>query len=271
MSVGDGDTGVGGDINIKAGKTLADDGTTGGMLVLHAGESTLTSSGKVSIATPNAGSTGVSGTIDIVSGTSSAGGSGSISLTTGKSTGGKGGTITLSVGDGDTGVGGDININAGKTSASNTQGGAVTISSGASTQGASGDIVLSVGTSTTNNNGKVKIQGVLNVNGADSLNTIAGLSCSAGQILKMGSSSLWECSADGRRRLEEMKNVGQRINIKIIENIQKEIQGLKTRNDVLIRENLSIRYNISLIFYLFVLFVMFILVALMHLLTKVHK
>ena len=271
IAVGDGDTGVGGDINIKAGKTLADDGTTGGMLVLHAGESTLTSSGKVSIATPNAGSTGVSGTIDIVSGTSSAGGSGSISLTTGKSTGGKGGTITLSVGDGDTGVGGDININAGKTSASNTQGGAVTISSGASTQGASGDIVLSVGTSTTNNNGKVKIQGVLNVNGADSLNTIAGLSCSAGQILKMGSSSLWECSADGRRRLEEMKNVGQRINIKIIENIQKEIQGLKTRNDVLIRENLSIRYNISLIFYLFVLFVMFILVALMHLLTKVHK
>ena len=117
IAVGDGDTGVGGDINIKAGKTLADDGTTGGMLVLHAGESTLTSSGKVSIATPNAGTTGVSGTIDIVSGTSSAGGSGSISLTTGKSTGGKGGTITLSVGDGDTGVGGDININAGKTSA----------------------------------------------------------------------------------------------------------------------------------------------------------
>ena len=37
------------------------------------------------------------------------------------------GTITLSVGDGDTGVGGDININAGKTSASNTQGGAVVV------------------------------------------------------------------------------------------------------------------------------------------------
>ena len=46
-------------------------------------------------------------------------------MTSGKSTGGKGGTITLSVGDGDTGVGGDVNINAGKTSASNTQGGAL--------------------------------------------------------------------------------------------------------------------------------------------------
>ena len=56
-------------------------------------------------------------------------------MTSGKSTGGKGGTITLSVGDGDTGVGGDVNINAGKTSASNTQGGAVMLSSGASTQG----------------------------------------------------------------------------------------------------------------------------------------
>ena len=74
LSVGDGDTGVGGDINIKAGKTLADDGTTGGMIVLHAGESTLTSSGKLSIGTPNAGTTGISGTIDIISGTSSAGG-----------------------------------------------------------------------------------------------------------------------------------------------------------------------------------------------------
>ena len=65
LSVGDGDTGVGGDVNINAGKSIADGGTTGGMIVLHAGESTLTSSGKLSIGTPNAGTTGVSGTIDM--------------------------------------------------------------------------------------------------------------------------------------------------------------------------------------------------------------
>ena len=50
LSVGDGDTGVGGDVNINAGMTsIADDGTTGGMIVLHAGESALTSSGKLSL------------------------------------------------------------------------------------------------------------------------------------------------------------------------------------------------------------------------------
>ena len=125
LSVGDGDTGVGGDVNINAGKSIADDGTTGGMIVLHAGESTLTSSGKTIYRSKCWYYWCKWYDRYIGSGTSSAGVTGSISMTSGKSTGGKGGTITLSVGDGDTGVGGDVNINAGKTSASNTQGGAV--------------------------------------------------------------------------------------------------------------------------------------------------
>ena len=159
MSVGDGDTGVGGDVNINAGKSVADGGTTGGMIILHAGESTLTSSGKLSIGTPNAGTTGVSGTIDIGSGTSSAGVTGSISMTSGKSTGGKGGTITLSVGDGDTGVGGDVNINAGKSIADDgTTGGMIVLHAGESALTSSGK--LSIGTP---NAGTTGISGTIDI------------------------------------------------------------------------------------------------------------
>merc|ERR1719194_115388 len=99
--------------------------------MLSSGASTQGTSGKVSLSTVDGG---VSGDMEMTTGSTTGGTSGSISMTSGKSTGGKGGTITLSVGDGDTGVGGDVNINAGMTSASNTRGGAVMLSSGASTQ-----------------------------------------------------------------------------------------------------------------------------------------
>ena len=97
---------------------------------LSSGASTQGTSGKVSLSTVDGG---VSGDMEMITGSTTGGTSGSISMTSGKSTGGKGGTITLSVGDGDTGVGGDIQYKSWYFIVIHGTGGAIQIETGQST------------------------------------------------------------------------------------------------------------------------------------------
>ena len=64
------------------------------------GEGDSTSSGHLTLATANAGVAGVSGSVDLRSGTSLAGSSGAVDLSTGAATEGAGGAIGLLVGEG---------------------------------------------------------------------------------------------------------------------------------------------------------------------------
>ena len=161
LSVGEGDTGIGGDLILRAGITIADSGNTGGNItIVQSGESVLTSSGALTMATPNAGIAGVSGNIGLTTGTSSVGNSGTIAFTTGKSTGGKGGSITLSVGEGDTGVGGDVTVKAGNTIAdSGTTGGKMIVQSGESVLTSSGALTMA-----TPNAGIAGVSGNIEIN-----------------------------------------------------------------------------------------------------------
>jgi hypothetical protein len=81
--------------------------------LLETGYSLLSSSGSISLATANAGSTGVSGNVVLSTGTSSFGNLGCMLLETGQTTAGHAGTIDFSVGEGDSGEGGHITVTAG--------------------------------------------------------------------------------------------------------------------------------------------------------------
>ena len=82
ISVGDTNkaNGIGGPISLKAGDTLDAQSTTGGYIKLKSGASKKTTSGFIRLITPNSGTGGESGKIDLVSGTSTLGNSGSLSL-----------------------------------------------------------------------------------------------------------------------------------------------------------------------------------------------
>merc|ERR1711871_180481 len=135
---------------------------------------TSTSSGSITIKTPDAGDAGISGALVFSSGTTSSGSSGSLSIGSGHAVGGKGGAITVTVGDGNVGTAGAISITAGKSTnsdggatslvggdSSSGAGGAVTISGGDSSNGgAGGALVLTGGTGAANNlGGGVSITG----------------------------------------------------------------------------------------------------------------
>jgi hypothetical protein len=151
------DGGNGGAVQIFGGKALGghhfDDGGNiemwggharggeGGSIVLKTGYGFTTSSGRVSISTVNSGQAGVSGGINIFTGTTSLGNSGHFSVHTGQAHRGKGGTISMHVGEGDSSVGGDVIMQAGKTTDRYT-GGFVDITSGYSVPTSSGHITM---------------------------------------------------------------------------------------------------------------------------------
>ena len=85
----------------------------GGDVYVRTGQSIQSSSGSAFISTSNAGLAGVSGSLNLGTGTSSVGGSGSVLMSTGGASYGRGGTIVLSVGSGDSGEGGNVRMVAG--------------------------------------------------------------------------------------------------------------------------------------------------------------
>ena len=128
MYVGEGDSSVGGDVIMQAGKTT--DQYTGGFIDFTSGFSLPTSSGYISFVTPNAGVSGVSGHISIKTGTASYGSSGMIAIATGAATAGHGGDVRMIVGTGDSGDGGNVIVSAGETTARRRAGGSVKITAG---------------------------------------------------------------------------------------------------------------------------------------------
>ena len=80
--------------------------------------------------TTDAGLSGVSGNIDIITGTSSGGATGSVTISTGAATNAQGGDINLFVGMGDELNGGNIQLVAGTSTAQAHSGGFVRIKGG---------------------------------------------------------------------------------------------------------------------------------------------
>ena len=93
--VGDGDSGLGGDLLLRSGGLHSEigDSKTGGNMLLISGRSLSSTSGLVKVSTANAGAKGVSGSIGLYTGTSSAGDTGSISIGTEAAEEGKSGSI----------------------------------------------------------------------------------------------------------------------------------------------------------------------------------
>ena len=96
LFAGSGNYGEGAPVSISAGANTDAAGASGGCIAETAGYSAQTSSGSLSLRTPNAGLAGVSGGISLSTGTSSAGNSGMIGLGTGEATGGQGGDVRVS-------------------------------------------------------------------------------------------------------------------------------------------------------------------------------
>ena len=126
---------TGGNIEMAGG---FGNGGVGGSFIVRTGYGFSTSSGLVDIATANAGSAGVSGEINLFTGTTSSGNSGLVRIETGWASGGRGGAYSLLVGTGNTGTGGMITVRSGKTTAS-ASGGNIKVYTGYSTQTSSGD------------------------------------------------------------------------------------------------------------------------------------
>ena len=109
------------------------------------GYSARSSSGAISLNTPNAGSSGISGQVSFASGTSSSGNTGQITLTTGTTeptnggNHGRGGHIIQLVGTGNSGDGGHITLTAGETTQKAFSGGKVIISGGKGSDDGSSD------------------------------------------------------------------------------------------------------------------------------------
>lgn len=82
----------GGNVEVAAG--FAKNGR-GGSIVARTGFGEATSSGIIDISTANGGESGVSGSIDFSTGTSSAGNSGYINIETGEATGGRAGPSSV--------------------------------------------------------------------------------------------------------------------------------------------------------------------------------
>ena len=84
----------GGDVSVNGGAAPVG---TGGSIKISSGVGRLASSGRVFISTSDAGSSGVSGRINMMTGTSSEGSTGAIMLQSGTSLYGSGGVIRLEV------------------------------------------------------------------------------------------------------------------------------------------------------------------------------
>jgi len=102
----------------------------GGPLILKSGNSTLGSSGQVSLTSSDSGSHGVSGDIKISTGFSYASTSGKLHISTGDSFDGSGGSFMVKVGDGRLSNGGEVTIVAGRTADTGREGGRVAIIAG---------------------------------------------------------------------------------------------------------------------------------------------
>merc|ERR1711871_964026 len=102
-------------------------------------------SGRVVVKSLDSGSNGVSGAIDISTGSAASGASGAIKLSTGQGSS-QGGDISLTVGSGSANTGGGVTITAGQTTKDGGTGGAVTITGGTASNG-------------NGNGGQVTIQG----------------------------------------------------------------------------------------------------------------
>jgi len=119
--VGEGDSGKGGDVEVVSGMTTAQN-REGGKVTVKSGYSLDMDSGPITVSSPNAGLEGVSGFINLYTGTTSEGSSGYIMLDTGAAVSGHGGNIELFVGVGDSGDGGHITLVAGETTAAQVAG-----------------------------------------------------------------------------------------------------------------------------------------------------
>merc|ERR1711968_312651 len=158
--------GDGGHISLFAGKTFADDDSTGGSISIHSGFSSIRSSGTIIIRTLDAGTTGVSGELMFSTGTTSSGASGSISIGTGTTEGGESGGITIDVGTTTTASkGGDVTVRAGITTGTvgtySENGGTITLQAGDSegnTIGNGGLINIYAGDSNSRTGGTISMQ-----------------------------------------------------------------------------------------------------------------
>ena len=160
--------GKGGDVKIAGGKsgglrTLREEGGsmwfvggdsragTGGNVDLTTGYGVETSSGRITLTTPNSGSFGISGAVNIATGHATKGSSGRLLISSGVATEGKAGAISLLVGTGT--VGGDLHLRGGNTrsgtgagkkakDAVGSTGGKVSLYSGTGYQASSGAVQL---------------------------------------------------------------------------------------------------------------------------------
>ena len=128
VRVGMSSLGVGGALDLAGG--VAEGLFTGGSVSISTGASVLTSSGNFLITSANAGSIGVSGDLDLRTGTATLGSSGEIAL----STGAGGGNIDVLVGDASSGNGGRVALIAGLTSSFASRGGKVSVTAGAGSE-----------------------------------------------------------------------------------------------------------------------------------------
>ncbi|KAJ0391155.1 hypothetical protein ATCC90586_012185 [Pythium insidiosum] len=123
LSVGNGNSGSGGDVLL----TARGSSSSGGKVSLTSGAGSAANSGDVTVSTGAAGTTGVSGTVSVKRGSVGAGVTRSVLLSTGACTGGNNGPIGLSVGSGSNGVGGSVNVRSGDSTGSGTTTGPITL------------------------------------------------------------------------------------------------------------------------------------------------
>jgi hypothetical protein len=88
---------------------------SGGSVSLVAGFGSMTNSSNLVLKTSNTGRYGVSGKINILSGTTSKGDSGAANIFSGSALSERGGSISIKVGSGSSRTGGFVYINAGET------------------------------------------------------------------------------------------------------------------------------------------------------------
>uniref|UniRef100_H3H8H8 Uncharacterized protein n=1 Tax=Phytophthora ramorum TaxID=164328 RepID=H3H8H8_PHYRM len=136
LSSGDAKSGsgpnLGGDIELTAADavSLSDSRVTGGSI-----------SGDIDLRTTPSATTG---SITLVSGTSSSGNSGSVSVLTSGASGGASGSIIVRVGSGDAAVGGNVDIGSGESTKAQGVGGRVLVQGGTGV-GTGGNVELSAG------------------------------------------------------------------------------------------------------------------------------
>eukprot|EP00232_Nephroselmis_pyriformis_P028735 CAMPEP_0182854040 /NCGR_PEP_ID=MMETSP0034_2-20130328/1020_1 /TAXON_ID=156128 /ORGANISM="Nephroselmis pyriformis, Strain CCMP717" /LENGTH=3798 /DNA_ID=CAMNT_0024984833 /DNA_START=206 /DNA_END=11599 /DNA_ORIENTATION=+ len=153
--VGEG-VGLGGNVLLTGG--FSQGGPGGAVLITSGSGNSSEPSGPVVIRSENSGGEGVSGALEMNTGSSCNGDSGDITLTSGSSFYGHGGDILLSVGTGNTGKGGNVELTAGRTMDNYGAGGDVLVTAGIADFDVGGDVVMASGKSTSTSSGTVTIK-----------------------------------------------------------------------------------------------------------------